>query len=251
MSEKTTVSRIALSDLDEQEIAILRGIHEPRLAALEGREIGIFAALTAQSRPGEIRRAAGRALERSEQEYRKLHPEQDYPESQEFIEFISLVFTIMAQEYVRGLRERESLRNVVDLEGLQAELAEIDENLIRHNLNHIEEADQLLRRKEIYETLHPETKAGTAGGIASGAVRGTAATVAVVRGKSFVADTAEKTGMAERTIRGKIQIAKGLTPEAREAIRDADISERNAAKLARIKDKDEQRPHAGAYGKEG
>lgn len=110
MSEKNSVSRLALTDLDEQEIAILREIHELRLAALEGREIGAFAALTAHSDSEEIRRVAGRALERSERECRKLHPEWDHPESREFIEFISLVFTIMAQEYVRGLREREAFK---------------------------------------------------------------------------------------------------------------------------------------------
>lgn len=136
--------------------------------------------------------------------------------------------------------------NVVDLEGLQAELAEIDENLIRRNLNHIEEADQLLRRKEIYEELHPDTRAGIAqaAGMNKAIGNNVAATVATTSAKSFVADTSEKTGMAERTIRGKIQIAKSLTPEVKEAIRDADISERNAAKLARIKDKDEQKEAA-------
>ena len=54
------------------------------------------------------------------------------------------------------------------------------------------ESQALKRRKEIYETLHPETKAGTAGGKASGVSRS---------GKdrtsdkmSFVQDTASKTG---------------------------------------------------------
>ena len=136
--------------------------------------------------------------------------------------------------------------NQVDLKGLQAELAEIDENLVRHNLNHIDEADQLLRRKEIYEELHPDTKAGTAGAKSTNEKRwGIAtATVAVATEKSFVADTSEKTGMAERTVRNKIQIAKGLTPEVKEVIRDKDISERNAAKLARIKDEDRQKEAA-------
>ena len=49
---------------------------------------------------------------------------------------------------------------VSDLDGLQAELAEIDENFVRKNLSGIEYSDLLLRRKEIYEALHPETKHG-------------------------------------------------------------------------------------------
>ena len=46
------------------------------------------------------------------------------------------------------------------LEGLQAELAEIDENVVRTALSTIEYGELLERRKEIYESLHPETKAG-------------------------------------------------------------------------------------------
>jgi len=46
--------------------------------------------------------------------------------------------------------------NVVDLDNLQAELAEIDENLIRNELHFIKRGEQLSRRKDIYEVLHPE-----------------------------------------------------------------------------------------------
>ena len=51
---------------------------------------------------------------------------------------------------------------VCDVSGLLTELAEIDENFVRVNLSPIEFGDLLLRRKEIYEELHPETKAGNA-----------------------------------------------------------------------------------------
>ena len=51
---------------------------------------------------------------------------------------------------------------VSSLEGLQAELAELDENFIRSELSTVEYGELLLRRKEIYEALHPETKKGPA-----------------------------------------------------------------------------------------
>jgi ParB family chromosome partitioning protein len=44
-----------------------------------------------------------------------------------------------------------------------AELAEVDENLIRSPLTPAQEASATFRRKAIYEELHPETKAGAAG----------------------------------------------------------------------------------------
>jgi ParB family transcriptional regulator, chromosome partitioning protein len=39
-------------------------------------------------------------------------------------------------------------------------LREIDENLVRTDLNLLERAEHLLRRKELYERLHPETRKG-------------------------------------------------------------------------------------------
>jgi ParB family chromosome partitioning protein len=96
-----------------------------------------------------------------------------------------------------------------------AELAEIDENLVRNELHYTIRGEFLMRRKEIYEELHPETKQGIAGGKASGISRGTSAESALVQ--SFVADTSDKTGVSSRVIHEEIQIAKNLTPESKQA----------------------------------
>lgn len=53
---------------------------------------------------------------------------------------------------------------VNSMDGLQAELAEIDENFVRTNLSHRELGDFLLHRKELYEVLHPETRQGMRNG---------------------------------------------------------------------------------------
>ena len=49
---------------------------------------------------------------------------------------------------------------VGDFTELQAELVEIDENFVRSPLSDMQRNDMLLRRKQIYEELHPETKKG-------------------------------------------------------------------------------------------
>src|SRR3954468_19450148 len=58
---------------------------------------------------------------------------------------------------------------VLDVDDLRAELATIDENLIRTELSPSERAMQTARRKAIYETLHPQTKAFVAGAHGSNA----------------------------------------------------------------------------------
>ena len=95
---------------------------------------------------------------------------------------------------------------VCGLEGLQAELAEIDENVVRTALSTIEYGELLERRKEIYESLHPETKAGTAQ--AAGMNRATGKHVSdkmSPTSKSFAQDTAAKLGVSARTVERTMQ----------------------------------------------
>lgn len=80
-----------------------------------------------------------------------------------------------------------------DADEIQAELWEIDENLCRAELSPAEAAYQTARRKEIYETLHPEA--------ASFAFKGNQHTGEVTDKLSFTKDAAAKTGRDERTIR--------------------------------------------------
>lgn len=121
---------------------------------------------------------------------------------------------------------------VTDLQGLQAELAEIDENFVRKNLSIIDFGNLLLRRKEIYEALHPVAKNG--GDRKSEEIRAQKLRSDSV--KSFVQDTAEKLGVSPRTVEVQIQTAKNLSPTTKEIIRNADtsITKKDALKLSRL-----------------
>lgn len=128
-----------------------------------------------------------------------------------------------------GWTEIES--NIVELDGLMAELAEIDENLIRNDLHFVERGENLMRRKAIYEELYPETKATGAGG----AFRGNQhIEVNAESAPSFIDDTATKAGVSSRVIHEEIQIARDLTPSAKEVIINANIPKNEALKLARL-----------------
>lgn len=117
-----------------------------------------------------------------------------------------------------------------------AELAEIDENLIRNELTTMERGELLARRKEIYEERYPETKIGN-----------TVERQEVKRNDfalppSFSADTAAKTGLTPRSIQQEVQIAKNIVPEVKEAIRETPIADRKTdlLHLARMEPAEQQ-----------
>ena len=125
---------------------------------------------------------------------------------------------------------------VCDMNGLLAELAEIDENFVRVNLSPIEFGDLLLRRKEIYEKLHPETKSTGEGGPFRGNQHKEVSDKMTLTTKSFTQDTADRLGVGKRTIERDLQAAKKLTPAAKRIIRQSDtiISKTDALKLSRL-----------------
>ncbi len=86
----------------------------------------------------------------------------------------------------------------------QAQLIEIDENLIRAELSPAERAIHTTARKALYEKLHPETKAG-------GDRRGPKAAVGLLKTDSFTEDTVKKTGRSATSIKLDITRAKNVT----------------------------------------
>ena len=125
--------------------------------------------------------------------------------------------------------------NIIGMNSLQAELAEIDENIVRTRLSRQEMSEQFLRRKEIYEMLHPETKAGTAQAAGMNRAIGNNVSAKLApKTKSFVEDTAEKTGMSKRAISRLLQIANNLSMDAKKIVQENDLPQDTALKLSRL-----------------
>ena len=128
--------------------------------------------------------------------------------------------------------------NICTLDALQTELAEIDENVVRTELSMIEYGELLERRKEIYESLHPETKAGQAQAAGMNRAIGNNVTDKMSATlKPFSQDTADKLGVSPRTIERTIQMMNGLTEDTREVFRHYPkykLSQSNAMKLSRM-----------------
>ena len=132
----------------------------------------------------------------------------------------TLVAGLHRLEAAKRLGWTEIECNVCALDALQTELAEIDENVVRTELSVIEYGELLERRKEIYESLHPETKAGQAQ--ATGMNRAIGNNVSDKMSatlKSFAQDTADKLGVSPRTVERTVQMMNGLTEDAREVFR--------------------------------
>lgn len=95
----------------------------------------------------------------------------------------------------------------------QARLMEIDGNLAGAELNHLDTAVFLATRKAVYERLHPETRAGVAGGLAR---QGSASELG-----SFAAVTAEKFGMTPRQVQKIVAAGTRLGPDEVAQLRGA------------------------------
>uniref|UniRef100_A0A6M3KYM6 Putative methyltransferase n=1 Tax=viral metagenome TaxID=1070528 RepID=A0A6M3KYM6_9ZZZZ len=143
---------------------------------------------------------------------------------------------------------------ICSLSDVDAELAEIDENLMRADLTVLERGQHLSRRKELYEAKNPGTKHGGAPGKAGGGKvakvdkLSTFASDEKAQGKetkcktenekiSFSVDTAEKTGESDRTIRRYVFVAEKIDAEVQEIIADLPIADNQSelTKLAKMK----------------
>ena len=176
----------------------------------------------------------------------KLEPVAELTKSIAAVGLLNPITLTEDHTLVAGLHRLEAAKRLgwteiecafTDMSGPQLELAEIDENIVRTGLTRQELGEQLSRRKELYETLHPETKAGAAQ--AAGMNRAVGNNVGAKLAstpKSFIEDTAERTGLSKRTISRMLQIANNLTPDAKRIVSAHNMTQDTALKLSRLPD---------------
>lgn len=115
--------------------------------------------------------------------------------------------------------------DVADFDDLRAEMAMIDENLVRAELSPAERSSQTARRKAIYEELHPEAKHGENLGKARVAKLATQKNAEedgssiTPSTPSFAAATAAATGQSERAVRRDAERGEKVIPEALKLVR--------------------------------
>lgn len=95
-----------------------------------------------------------------------------------------------------------------------ARLMEIDDNLAGAEMGPLDTAVFLATRKAIYERLHPETRRGIAGAAARWDATDTMSV-------AFVTATAEKFGLAERSVYRLVAAGSALTPKDVAVLRTA------------------------------
>jgi N6-adenosine-specific RNA methylase IME4/ParB-like chromosome segregation protein Spo0J len=135
----------------------------------------------------------------------------------------------LAAHELLGLDEIECI--VQDFDEWKAELAEIDENLIRNELDAIGIGELAIRRDEILDAQGLRAKVGdnqhTKGGSAETASPQT------------TADIASEIGISKRVLQENKQLARDLTPAAKVAVRKVAATKQEALRLARY-DQNEQ-----------
>lgn len=144
-------------------------------------------------------------------------------------------------EACKKLGWKEIPVTILDVDELTSELAEIDENLIRNPLTDLERANQMQRRKEIYEALHPESKPEEQR--KKGLNTSNEKISSLKKHKTFTQDTAEKTGKSQRSIQQDVQIATNISEEVKQEIKDSPIENKKSdlLELAKVKEPEKQK----------
>lgn len=138
-------------------------------------------------------------------------------------------------EAARRLGWKSIPARIAPLDALRAELAEIDENLIRQELTALEEAEHLQRRVEILEALGERAQVGQGRPSKNGDT--------VSPFSRTTADIAADMGLGERSAQRRLQIARDIPSDVKEAIAATPLADRtrDLLDLARLEPEAQRR----------
>jgi ParB family chromosome partitioning protein len=128
-------------------------------------------------------------------------------------------------EAVKALGWKQIMCHIVTLDDLHADLAELDENLLRCELSTADRQLALVRRKELYESLYPDTKhaAGLGTRIGRSRNRRHHSGVSFPRPTSFTRDTMQQTGRSKTAIERDVKIGRAFTREQHGVLEDVKL----------------------------
>ncbi len=117
----------------------------------------------------------------------------------------------------------------------ELDLLEIDENLMRSELNALDRGRFLARRKHIHERLYPRSRPG--------GDRKSAEYKTAPGPKGFVAETARFTPFSPWTIRRALKIGQNITPELQDELAHSALAHREGDlyKIARMEEEEQRR----------
>lgn len=121
---------------------------------------------------------------------------------------------------------------VEEMGDLEAELAEIDENLVRRELNALDRALFLADRRRIYEKLNEVDRKG--GDRKADRLKAATNSQSLRIGFSprFTVDVADKVGLSERAVQLSLRLAEKLHPQAIAALRGTKVERNQQALLS-------------------
>lgn len=118
--------------------------------------------------------------------------------------------------------------NVVELDDLSSELAEIDENLKRNELTVLEQGEHLVRREQILQVKGLRAKVGDN----QHTITSKSASAPGAPPQKTTPELASEIGLSQRATQERKQIANDIIPQVKEAIADSQIADSTKQLLA-------------------
>lgn len=170
----------------------------------------------------------------------RLRPLGDVRALARSIKLVGLLHPIVVtldMRLVSGLHRLEACRSLgwthipahcIEASDVAAQIAEIDENLVRAELTRLQRADQLAKRKRLYEALHPNRRK-------QGHHRSRDPQNSTELKESYFNAEAARTGRSHQSLRNDVRIAESIAPDVKEAIGNTPVADSGVELMALAK----------------